>query len=233
MHRRQLWIVMLGLVGWALIAGGRYAGAASTRLVVAIPDVNPAVNTTSTPSFDISWLDPTTHLYYLADRSNASVDVIDVRTALFIGRIPGFIGARTAGPNGQGRSGPNGIVVIQPRNQLWAGDGDSTVKVVNLATGSVVNTISTGGQFRTDEVAWDATDEIFVAVNDAEAPPFFTFISTTPGQAVIGQLQFPDATNGVEQPAWSPTTDLFYVPVPATTANPGGEMAGTTRHTPT
>src|SRR5262249_25567039 len=194
MHRRQLWIVMLGLVGWALIAGGRYAGAASTRLVVAIPDVNPAVNTTSAPSFDISWLDPTTHLYYLADRSNASVDVIDAISGTFIGRIPGFIGARPAAPSGQGRSGPNGLARSQPRNQLWAGDGDSTVKVVNLATGSVVNTISTGGQFRADELAWDATDDILVIVNDAEAPPFFTFISTAT-QTILGKLQFPDATN--------------------------------------
>src|SRR5262249_9375126 len=221
-HRRQLWIVMLGLVGWALIAGGRSAGAAPTRLVVAIPDVNPAVSTTVTPSFDISWLDPTTHLYYLADRSNAGVDVIDALSGTFIGRIPGFMGARPAGPGGQGRSGPNGIVVIQPRNQLWAGDGDSTVKVVNLATGSVVNTISTGGQFRADELAWDATDDILVIVNDAEAPPFLTFISTAT-QTILGQLQVPDATDGVEQPPWSPNTDPFYCAVPGQTTNPRGE----------
>ena len=104
MQRKQ-WLVMLGLVGWALIAGGRDAGAAPTRLVDVVPDVDANVTLTAPPavSFDISWVDPTTHTYYLADRSNASVDLIDIRSATFIGRITGFRGVQPAGPGGQGR----------------------------------------------------------------------------------------------------------------------------------
>jgi hypothetical protein len=199
--------------------GGRTAGAAPERLIVTIPDVNPAVNTTSTTSFDISWFDPTTRTYYLADRSNASVDIIDSRSLTFTGRITGFQGVQPPGPNGQGRSGPNGIVVIQPQNQLWAGDGNSTVKVVDLARGTIINSLSTGGSFRADELAYDATDGILMIANDAEAPPFLTFFSTL-NQTFLAQLPFPDATNGIEQSVWSPTTNLFYVAIPATTANP-------------
>ena len=53
---------------------------------------------------------------------------------------------------------------------------------------------------------------------------FFTFISTT-DQTIVSQLPFPDATNGIEQPAYSPTTGRFYVAIPQTEANPGGEIA--------
>src|SRR5690349_13258689 len=37
------------------------------------------VPTPGTPlnAFDISWVDPATQMYYLADRSNAAIDVVD------------------------------------------------------------------------------------------------------------------------------------------------------------
>jgi DNA-binding beta-propeller fold protein YncE len=218
---------MLGFVGWVLIVGGRLAGAAPTRLVDVVPDVdiNLALAAPPAASFDISWVDATTHTYYLADRSNASVDLSDVRSATFIGRIPGFRGVQPAGPGGGGRSGPNGILVIPaPVNQLWAGDGDSTVKVVDLTRGTIVNTISTGGTNRADELAYDATDGIVVIANDAEPTPFFTFISVT-NQCQPVRLPYPNTTNGLEQPAWSSTAGLFYVAIPQNRTNPGGEIA--------
>jgi hypothetical protein len=197
---------MLGFVGWVLIVGGRLAGAAPTRLVDVVPDVdiNLALAAPPAASFDISWVDATTHTYYLADRSNASVDLIDIRSATFIGRIPGFRGVQPAGPGG--------------------GSGDSTVKVVDLTRGTIVNTISTGGTNRADELAYDATDGIVVIANDAEPTPFFTFISVT-NQFQPVRLPYPNTTNGIEQPAWSPTTGLFYVAIPQSRTNPGGEIA--------
>ena len=70
-------------------------------------------------AFDISWIDPESQLYYLADRSNASVDVVDARTNQFVKQITaGFKGlVFKTNPNGPGqvadndRSGPNGVVV--------------------------------------------------------------------------------------------------------------------------
>src|SRR5690349_7465 len=79
-------------------------------------------------SFDISWVDQPFQRYYLADRSNAGVDIIDARTNTFLGRVGGFVGF--TGVNAT--SGPDGIVVIHSLQQLWAGDGDSTVKVIDL-----------------------------------------------------------------------------------------------------
>src|SRR6266446_2337089 len=57
-------------------------------------------------SFDISWVDQATHRYYLADRSNNTVDIVDTTSNTLIfrlgtGTFAGFTGANaTSGPNG-------------------------------------------------------------------------------------------------------------------------------------
>src|SRR5882757_1925721 len=43
-------------------------------------------------SYDISWVNPHRAEYYLADRSNAGIDIIDTKTLTFKRRITGFIG---------------------------------------------------------------------------------------------------------------------------------------------
>src|SRR6266851_4399699 len=63
-------------------------------------------------SFDISWVDQARQVYYLADRSNAVVDVIDAKTAAFVGQIPGgFAGVVVVGGVVKtALSGPHGVV---------------------------------------------------------------------------------------------------------------------------
>ena len=171
-------------------------------------------------SFDISWVDPATHMYYLADRSNGGVDVIDIRAHRFVRRIGGFVGMR--GKNAV--SGPDGLVLVPERHELWVGDGDSTVKVVDLQTQTVVATLSTGGSKRADELDYDPVDQVVLIANPDDDPPFVTLISTTT-RSIRGKLTFPDATDGIEQPVWDPVTRRFYQAVPETKANPGGEVA--------
>src|SRR5882724_10156446 len=43
-------------------------------------------------SFDISWVNPDRAEYYLADRSNAGIDIIDTRPNTFKRRLGGFVG---------------------------------------------------------------------------------------------------------------------------------------------
>jgi hypothetical protein len=57
-------------------------------------------------SFDIGFVDSSTGRYYLADRSNLGVDIIDTRSNTFIGRVVGFTGPAGAAP------GPNGVVAV-------------------------------------------------------------------------------------------------------------------------
>ncbi len=162
-------------------------------------------------SFDISWVDEPFQRYYLADRSNAGVDIIDARTNTFIGRVGGFVGF--TGVNST--SGPDGIVVIHSLQQLWAGDGDSTVKVIDLKSDppQIIDVISTGGTKRVDEMAFDPKDHIMVVANNADDPPFLTFISTKKDHQILGRLEFPGAS-GIEQSVWDPETHRVYLSVP-------------------
>ena len=97
--------------------------------------------TTGNAAFDISWVDPATHRYYLADRVAAGIDIVDTATNKLLGKIGGFVGEDAKGTK---YWGPSGVVVIPGLNQAWAGDGDSTIKVVDLQSQKVVDTISTG-----------------------------------------------------------------------------------------
>src|SRR5216684_5870420 len=70
-----------------------------------IPNVPPP---TGSWSFDGSAVDPARHAYYLADRTNASLDVVDTAATKLVAQIKGFVGF--TGNNSF--SGPNGVVPI-------------------------------------------------------------------------------------------------------------------------
>src|SRR5438046_9550512 len=113
-------------------------------------------------SYDISWVDPHRAEYYLADRSNAAIDIIDTHHLTFKRSLGGFVGVKL---NGTGTavnndiSGPDGVV---PHGRwLYAGDGDSTLKVFDLdGSNSSVQTLSTGGTTRVDEMALTTDGEL-------------------------------------------------------------------------
>jgi hypothetical protein len=181
-------------------------------------------------AFDISYVNPKRGLYVLADRTNSSVDFFNPRDDTFIGRVAGFKGV-VLGTNGLANnnlSGPDGVTTVG-NTEVWAGDGDSTVKVIDIAKFQVVDTINTGGQFRCDEMSWDSADHILAVANNADTPPFLTLINTDTHK-IIKKIVFdgtngtPDATNGLEQSQWSPTTGMFYASVPqiGTNAMQGG-----------
>jgi DNA-binding beta-propeller fold protein YncE len=121
-------------------------------------------------------------------------------------------------------SGPAGLVVLPDRRELWAGDGDSTVKVIDLQAGTIVAAVATGGTKRADKLAYDPIDPLILITNPDDEPPFVTLISTTT-RPVMGKIPFPDATDGVEQPVWDPSTQRFYQAVPETKTEPGGAVA--------
>src|SRR5882762_753075 len=89
-------------------------------------------------SYDISWVNPHRAEYYLADRSNSAIDVIDTRNLTFK-RFVGkglFVGVKlnAAGAVNNDISGPDGVVTHG--RWLYAGDGDSTLKVFDLDSSS-------------------------------------------------------------------------------------------------
>ncbi len=193
-------------------------------------------------AFDISFVDPKIGLYILADRTNASVDLLGSEHGHFLGRIGGKCAAGNPAPhfcfqgvvlNASGTannnlSGPDGDVIVGHK-EIWAGDGDSRIKVIDIATRSFITTIDTGGQFRVDEMAYDPKDHILAAANNADTPPFITLFDTNK-KTILGKMVFDtahvgvDAQNGIEQAQYSPETGLFYVSVPqvGTTLSTGG-----------
>ncbi len=200
---------------------------------------NPPGTLPTSGGFDISWIGDGN--YYLADRDSNGIDVINISSRKFVMTAGqgSFAGVNTTNGNA---AGPNGIFNVGP-NLVMAGDGNSTIKVVNTSTGSVVYsspvitnmtsqagkpvgwTCTQGPYLRADEGAWDSTDGIAIMVNDADCPPFATFYNTNSSSyPILGQLSFVGANGGAEQATWDPATDLFYISFPGTVANPNGEL---------
>src|SRR5712691_10219088 len=155
--------------------GGRGNEAGSDR-AVRLLDVIPVPGSTANAtngklySFDISWVDQDTQTYYLADRSNAVIDVVDAKTGTFIGQIPGgFKGvALVGGVVTNAQSGPNGVV--SGGHCLFATDAPSRVVSFDLTAPfppPVVSSVSTGGadSFRADELAYDPVGELLLVIN--------------------------------------------------------------------
>jgi len=170
-------------------------------------------------SFDIGFVDPTLGVYVLADRTNKSIDVVETEkntVAVQLGKFVGFTGNNDT-------SGPNGVLIVD-HQEVWAGDGNSKVKVIDLLTHKTTHVIDTGGIARADELCYDPREKMILVANDAEHSnlnrwPFVTFISAETYQ-VVGKITMdgfgvtPRATNGIEQCQWLQQTGMFYVNIP-------------------
>jgi len=186
-------------------------------------------------AFDISFVDPGLRLYLLADRTNKRIQVIDTDTntvltplgaGLFTGTAPC---SPPAGANDC--AGPDGVLTVNGK-EVWAGDGNSTVKVFDIASATLTHTIPTGGTKRADELCFDPVDQLILIANDADTPPFVSFIPTAGPKAYTvvntitmdGSNGTPKATNGIEQCQWSPSTGMFYLNIPEV-SGPGDDSA--------
>ncbi len=211
-------------------------------------------------SFDISWVNPKRAEYYFADRSNSGVQVIDTNSLTWQRTLGGFQGAvltPPASPPGvncavtptacsvnNSVSGPDGVA--SHGRWLYAGDGDSTLKVFDLNSSSSVAVasistkpgcvpLSTGanGCTRVDEMALTSNGKLLLAANNAEDPTFATLFQANGNGAmdktkIIGRV-FIDPTIvppgfglSMEQPSWDPQTKRFYTSIPVIANNPSG-----------
>lgn len=182
-------------------------------------------------SFDISWVNPERGEYYLGDRSNSGVDIIDTRNNTFKTTIGGFVGIKL-GPTGavdNNHSGPDGVT--SHGRWLYAGDGDSTLKVIDLKKGKIVATISTGGTTRLDEMSLTTDGRMLVAVNNAEDPPYVTLFTANGDDddnsvSIVTKIFAPITYipggfgQSIEQPTWVESIQRFVVSVPTVANNP-------------
>jgi len=224
----------LATSGAALAAGCTGPGAPTTTETKCLTAVQIPGNPLR--SYDISWVNPHRAEYYLGDRSNSGIDIIDIRHLTFKrtlgkGHFVGIV-LNANGTVNNDKSGPDGVVTHG--RWLYAGDGDSTLKVFDLDApdaSALKQTLSTGGSFRVDEMALTKDGELLLTVNNAEEPAAYANLFAANGdrnhssvlmlsKITVNATLFPGSP-AIEQPTWDPKTQRFYVSVPIL-GKPGG-----------
>jgi hypothetical protein len=255
MRQRHSAVYSFVLFSFALMFGSSPAAADPLyHLLTTIP-VPPSLDNAQGGAFttyDIAYFDGTTQLMYLADRSNASVDIFSAQTNSFVGRVGGtpgnlglFVGIQPKPVNpatvNNDISGPDGVVVANfgGAKQLWAGDGPSLLKGFDLTvpgfpalSGTPINTGAIPPT-RVDEMAFDPRDHLLLAANNAANPSFATIVDTQT-RNIVTKITFdgtnsdghnaPKATNGIEQSVWDPSHGgRFFISIPELNGGgPGG-----------
>jgi hypothetical protein len=231
-----------------LRVGATLAAVLATGLVASAQKSPPPPFTSTTPyvltaaiappagvkitSFDISWVDPVRKRYYLANRTGKDIIVVDTTSNTVVSSFtPGFTGF--TGSNDT--SGPDGVLTSE--TTLWVGDAPSRVWALDPTTGApVVSPISTSptSPDRADEGCYDPVHKVVAFVNNADSPPFLTFISTTTF-SVLSQIVFdgaggaghgPMATNGAEQCQFNPRDQRIYLSIPEINGDGTNNFAG-------
>ena len=186
-------------------------------------------------SFDISFVNPDRAEFYFADRSNSAIDVIDTETLKFKRFLGGFVGVKFNGTAlDNNHSGPDGVATHG--RWLYAGDGNSTLKIFDLDSPpafALKQSIPTGGTTRVDEMALTTDGELLLAANNAEDPPYATLFAANGDNAADHTSKITKTTIdptilpagfglSMEQPAWDPKTKRFYTSLPIVANNPPG-----------
>jgi hypothetical protein len=116
---------------------------------------------------------------FIADRSNASIDIFSGSTLKFLGRAEGFTGQQAT----NSISGADGVLTVTSGGvtTLSAGDGSSTLRVYNAtnpAAPAFQQAILTGGKTRVDEITYSPLTQQILAANNAEMPAYGNLFST-------------------------------------------------------
>ncbi len=229
-------VALTGAVALATAAGPAAAAVVAFDTFIPVP-ADTTVNMQPSgafSAFDISYADPVTGDVYIADRSNAAVDIFSGTSLSLIGRASGFTGQQAT----TSVSGPDGVLTVTSGGvtTLYAGNGDSTLRVYNTTNPTAptfVGAVSTGGNFRVDEMAYSPLTGQVLAANNADTPAYGNLFSTNNGHPpvtlgvspiIVPAGQGGIAAGGMEQPAWDKNTGTFFVSIPALagTNNPGG-----------
>ncbi|HXS52855.1 MAG TPA: hypothetical protein VN782_10025 [Usitatibacter sp.] len=204
-------------------------------------DSVPGIDSTVVYSFDLGTVDPSTGLYYVTDRTDKSIDVVDTNSRNFSTQFKqAFAGCNKGSPTAptplptcaganNDMSGPNGIDVVG--QFLFVGDVN-TLWILDKRTGAVVKKIaipSTPTFLRADEGCFDADDNLYAIATPGADHPFMTFVDVNT-QSVVATVVMDDATGansaGLEACTFDHTTGKFFVNNDGSTANPRGEMDG-------
>jgi hypothetical protein len=239
-----------GVLGLLLLAGAQ--GAADEVYVVSRIVQLPSGQSLKSSGTDIAWVDPGSHTYALADRTNQSVDIIDTQTKEIrqFFATPPFAGPVTVPANS---AGPNGVIIVEHRD-VWATDGPQgctgtakpftctapgSIRVFDLASGQQKGLIyPPGARGRVDELCYNPSSDVVLAGVNATASfgdAFITFIKEdsfkhagtilldgSPSAAVNPNDGTLIKANGIEQCQANPRDGKFYLSIPDIGGGAGG-----------
>jgi len=234
----SLFLKQRWMAGMALALAAGFAAASPQyvlRTLISIPASQDNSVSGNFNTYDISFFDPVTQLDYVADRSNASVDIFSAVTNSFVGRIGGSGHMFSGQLASNDTSGPDGVQVINlpGQHQVYAGNGNSTLLGFNIANNNaplVGTPLATGpaSSNRVDEMSFDPNNKFLLVANNAADPAFATLINTT-NNTIVAKTVFdglngnPNATNGIEASDYDPRTNKFYLSIPQIGGSgPGG-----------
>jgi len=220
-------------MGCALAAGLVAAGCGSD-LSPGSPEANDATANVSVPgisagksfSFDLGTV--FNGKYYVTDRNNKALDVVDTSTLAFSQIIPTGANAYAGAQASNATSGPNGVNGIPGTTLLYTGDVNN-VRIVDAASNTVVKSIKVGdGGFRADEGCFDADHGLYmIAIPDADVP--YAAVINTNTQTLVSKIVWVDTdgstpAGGNEQCQYDHGSQSFLVNNDGTAANPRGEV---------
>lgn len=209
-HQKSFAFSLFVIAGIVLLAGAPAAFAAGpyTQIgTIAIPN--------GATQFDILWVDTSSDLMYFSNdhgsKGAGTVDVFDVHNDIYLyslglGNFVGLFDATHC------CNGPTGVFPISSEREVWAGNGNSTINVIDMDRGDITHIINTGGTARADEMAWDPQHHLLIIGNSSEPTVNFLTVLNTDTHLIQGKINYPNST-GLEQPVWDPTAKKFYVPI--------------------
>src|SRR2546426_11958713 len=149
----SVFILLALLTSGATIVHGTAFAADETFTKTSVITVPGGLN-----SFDIGFVDPELGLYFLADRTNATIDQVVTSTNAISQLAKGsFLGVQP----GTNTSGPNGVITANDHKEGWAADGvlcsgpcgtttpttqTSRIQHIDLKTHKVTHTIYNRGK---------------------------------------------------------------------------------------
>jgi hypothetical protein len=172
--------------------------------------------------FDIGWFDAKTDRYILASRGsfdpkdksnpgNNALLIINAATDKFITAATGISLAR-------------GAVTVNDGTEAYVGDGDNTIKVVDMKSGKVVASIPTeANKGGADELGYSPKDNVVAMALPDNEPPTLILISTK-DRKTFAKVPVPNASDGFEQTIYSEVDGMFHTVIPELggDANKGG-----------
>ena len=209
-----------GIAGAACLAIAAVVPALAGTGIVPKTAVSLPAGSAALASFDISWVDTVSGNYFLADRSNSAIDVINTTSlaASMIGKgkFVGFTG-------NNGTSGPNGVLTVNGQ-LVFAGDGGSTLRIFNIATGASAQNIYTGfvagDPNRLDEGCFDTKENIVVFANDNDGPGGGDGSNTSPQNGNVGGPYITFFTQNTTTGQWQIASQVIMDGGTTPTTNP-------------